>query len=444
MTGIEQTKMTNLIRHLLLFIVLIGFSYSNLDKTNLNSNLYRDTILRKLNSGDLTFLIEEDNLSFIINLINDEKKTIIDKKSLEGFNKTISYKLINEIYIKVTSLNNEILPIQETNQILKIFIESMSEISEMKVYNNFFYNQAIFKLVEIYSIYKDDDFNFENFNEKIIPIINKKIEKEKYEYENSLKYIVTRNFLIDCIEIFSKLTKKKIFFVNLEKNEKIKELFIKIIEEYICFIIRENEFLYYSTIIYNFFNDLVLEFIENNISSKKVYLKLIDCFLKNFIEVFNTKTSIDKNFDNITCFLKNLFKNPLYLKNITDLDILKNIFKKIADIELEKNKKKTNNLSMYVIKFYTKYILIISKENNEKNSKIIEIFEDIINEYILLIKSFEINYENYIFHKNRYNEIKKFLYHSNINYENDKFNNPNLINDIKYTLEKYMDKILMV
>ena len=440
--SIKQTKTRNLIRHLFFFIVLIDFSFSTLDKTNINSNFDRDLILNKLILEDISFVLKDLNFFDIKSKINDEKKTIIDKKSLEDFNKTLTYKLINEIYIKVTSLNNEILIIKETNVILKILIENISEISEMNIYN-YFYIHVIFNLIGIFSNYKNDDYNLKNFNEKIIPITYEIICNENKKHINDMNNLTKYSFLNHCISIFEHFTINNNFFFNLEKNEKMKKLFIKIIDEYISFVIKGNDFLLCSRINYYFFNELVLEIIKKNDSCKKIYFELIDCFLRQFQKIFSNQNINSESFSFISSFLENLFENTSYSEKTTNLDILINILKNIADIELAKNKINIYSLSsIHTIQFYTKYILNISEENNQKSSKIIEFFEDNIIEYIKFIKSFKINPENYIFHNKRYQNINRYLYNSNINFENDKFNKKNLIKNIKDTFYKYVEKIL--
>ena len=52
----RKTTKTNIIRHLLLFVVLIGFSFSNSNETNMSLKLEKEKILEKLKSGDISFL----------------------------------------------------------------------------------------------------------------------------------------------------------------------------------------------------------------------------------------------------------------------------------------------------------------------------------------------------------------------------------------------------
>lgn len=296
-------------------------------------------------------------------------------------------------------------------------------------------------MVEIYSNY--ENLNFINFNEKIISIIYKIIDKDIYEYNNSINISSRGIFLRDCIYIFTKVTKKNFFIFNLVKNEKLKELFLHIINKHMNFAININYFYYFSEIIDNFLNTKVLEHIKKHDFGKKVYFEFINCFLKHSKQILNTSTINIRSYIIIKGFLRMLFKNTLYLENILDLDTLKNIFEKIADIETNKNRKKINIISIFLIQFYIDYIAIISKKNNEKICKIIEVFEKYINELIIIIDSFEINDKNFFFHTYSFCNINKFLYNFNINTKNDIFNNPNIIEDIKNTFYKYIQKIVM-
>ena len=439
-TCIEQIKITNLTIRLLLFIILISFSSSTLNKKNANSNLDADIILEKLISGDLSLIEDKNNFLFLSSILEDEKNEIIYKKSFKGFNNTISYKLIIEINKNVITTNYEIMGMKEINEILKIFIKNISDIFELDINNNFF-NEVIFNLLGIYSNYKNNHLNYENFNEKIIPIIYKIIDKELYEYNNNNKPS-TNDFLTECISIFTYFTKNNNFFLNLEKNNKLKELFINIIDRYINFLTKAKySSNYYEVLINNFFDFYVLEDIKSNDYSKKVYFEILDCFLKKFEEILKTENITYISLYVIKYFIDKIFKNLFYLENIIDLDKLINIIRKIIDIELDKNK--TNMLSIYIIEFYIEYIANISNKKNEKILQIIEIFEANIEKFILLYKSFEISGQNNLFHYISYKNINKYLYCSNINFENDKFNNPNLIKKIKNTFYEYITKIFM-
>lgn len=115
----------------------------------------------------------------------------------------------------------------------------------------------------------------------------------------------------------------------------------------------------------------------------------------------------------------------------------------MAYIGLEYNINKLNSISMNTIIFYIEFIATIPKENNQKNNIIIEFFDEIIENLIILINSFVINSEHYSFYNNIFKKIYNYLYNSDINFENYKFNNKNLINNIKKSFEKYIFKFLM-
>ena len=463
-----NSKTTNFTKYFLFFIIFISFSNSTLDITNLNSNLDKYIILEKLYSGDLSILENKNTFFFVVYLLEYEKNSIIYKKSFEGFNKTLIFKLIKGIKYKIITINHEFIPMEETNEILEICIEYISKIYENNIHNNFI-NKAILNLLVIYSNKKDNILNFENFNEKIIPIIikildkeifesnddinnstknisiiNKIHDKEKYGHINFINNSTKRIFLKDCIDLFKKFMRNYNFFINLDDNIKLQKLFITIIDEYISFVIIENDFLHYSTIICDFFNNLVFEFIENDYSCLKIYLKLIDCYyklLRENLEFYETTYFI---FYDIKRFLNNLLKNTSYLENITHLDTLRKIFSNIVDVEIYINTKKVDSLSIYIIQFYIEFFATISKENNEKICEIIEIFEKSAHEFITFLNSFEICQKNSIFNCFNYNGITNYLYHSNINFENDKFNNPILINNIKKSFHEFITKIVIL
>ena len=408
MKSIQQTKTINLIRHLLLFFGLIGFSFSTLDRINVNSDEIID--FEKLDSGDLYFLKSDLLFDTVSSKIEDEKNEIIHKKSLKDFNKTLTYKLIKIIYYNKISLNYEIISIK-TNKILDILFNQINNVLEINYYNDDF-KMTVLWMMEIYSSYESGRKNYNDFN--------------------SIMFFLT--------------TRKNLYFFlnNLSGNEELKKITFNIIANYTILISRDIILDYYEQIIMkNLFDGSVLETIKKNDSCKKVYFEIIDFLLLNVEKFFDFEILIHRRCHKIEYLLDELFKNPLYLKNISDLDILINILKKKTDIILENNKKEVFYLSTYTIQFYTKYIASIFSENDEKICKIIQIFENNIYEFIILLKSFEINNENYDFHKFSYHEFKEYLYNSNITFENENFNNPHLINSIKDTFYDYILKIVM-
>ena len=328
MTSFKQIKLNIVIIHLLLFVLLIGFSFSSLHKIDENLNITIDT--NKIIIEDFSVLENEHLFS--------EIKSKLEYECLENeenFINTFTYKFIIEIKNKVIISNNENISMKKINEITDILIRQISIISENN-YNNEFFYKTILNLIVIFSNYKNNDLNFENFNEKIIPIIYKILNEEINEYSNDKINSTKRKFLQDFLyEMSLFLTYKEniYFFFNLIKNEKLKELFINIIDECINFVIKDkNDIINYLNLINNFFNDLVLETITNNYSCKKVYFELIDHSIKHFDEILNTEILTDRCFYFIKRFLDKLFKNPFYLENIVNLDTFINIFKKINDI----------------------------------------------------------------------------------------------------------------
>ena len=441
MTSIKRTNITNLTRQLLLFVMLIGFSFSTLEKISVNSD---ETInFNKILFDDLSVLKHKKTFEFFSSLVEYEKHLIIKNESLENFDKSLTYKYLIKIYKKVIDSNYENIPVKETNEILDIFIENISEISKISINNNYFFNEAIFNLLGIFSNYENDYFNFENFNIKIIPMIKKIICKENYEYNNHINKS-TKYFLTESIILFTDFMKNINFFLNLDKNIKLKKLFINMIDEYINFVIIDKNCInHYIIVINTFFYDNVLENIKNNYFSKKVYFEILDCFLNLFKHILDTKTLTFKSFNVTKCFIDNLFKSPFFLENRTDLDTLTYILKKIINIKLEFNKKEEYDLSIDKIKFYIKYIATIPIEKNHKNHEIYKLYEGNVEKVIIFIKSINISKKNSMYNYNSYYEINEYLYNSNITFENEKFNNPHLINSIKDTFYEYILKIVM-
>ena len=409
MTSKEQTKTTNFTRNLFIFIVLISFCSSTLDTTNEN---YNETIdCDKLISGDLYFLKDEDFFKSLNLLIEDEFKTIIYKKSLEGFNETLFYKLVFKIHSNIIISNFQNIPIKETNKILDILFNLLKNVLYLESCNDDF-KMTVLWVIEIYSSFE--------------------IERKNFNDYNSIMFFLT--------------TKKNLYFflMNLSNNEKLKKLTFNIITSYTILISRDIILDFYEQrIIKNLFDGSVLKIIKNNDSCKKIYFEIIDSFLINFEIFFDFEILIDRRCYKILYLLEELFKSPYYLENITDFDILINVLKKITDILLYNNKKEIYHLSIYTIQFYTKYIAKINIENNEKICRIIEIFEENIYKFIILLNSFNINLENFDFHRYSYYEINKYLYDFCINFENEKYNNPYLANKIKDTFNEYSTKILI-
>jgi len=97
MTSKNQRKITNTMKNLFLFVLLIGFVTSTSNTTDINPNLNGDIILEKLNSGDLSVLKNENFFSNFKSIIEKEKNEIMEKKSFNDFEKTFIYKIIKII-----------------------------------------------------------------------------------------------------------------------------------------------------------------------------------------------------------------------------------------------------------------------------------------------------------------------------------------------------------
>lgn len=229
MKSFELAETANKMRHLLFFVLLIGFSFSTIDKRyeNLNNTINSDKHI----IGDINVSDSED----IINEVSPNLE-IEDLESLKNYSFTINsiYQKLNKI---ITS-DYEIIQIKEKKEILDFIIENINEISKLETYNNFFYNEVIMNLIGIFLNYKNSNLNSKYFNKKIIPKIYNIIFEENNEFYHIGK-IIKYNFLKECIDIFIKFIENKDFFLNLEKNKKLKKLYKIIINEYIKFVMED-------------------------------------------------------------------------------------------------------------------------------------------------------------------------------------------------------------
>ena len=274
---------------------------------------------------------------------------------------------------------------------LEICIENINELSKLNNFNNPDYNYTICHLIFIYCNNRYKYLNSEYFNKKIIPIIYKIIDKEIFEFNHNINVLTKTNsiinkihnkekygqinfinnsprwkFLKDCIGLFSILNRSDIFYTNLADNIKLKKLFINIIDEYITFLIIENDFIKVYDFITYFSNNSILEFIENNSSYKKVFLKLIDHYFQNFKENSLFYENTQYIFPFIKIFLTKYLQNTINYIKKKDLDVLSNIFNNITDF-LSYKYSNLYSVSLYTIEIYTDYILTIPKENIKKN-----------------------------------------------------------------------------
>ena len=136
MKSIELNKKANIIGYLLIFVVLIGFSFSTVDKTsvNLNNKIHID----KLIIEDLNFLKNKYILSEVISILENQKL-----ESFINFEETLTFNLIKEICMKVIGSKYKNIPMEEINEILNIIIIKISEISKLDINKEFFINLFI-------------------------------------------------------------------------------------------------------------------------------------------------------------------------------------------------------------------------------------------------------------------------------------------------------------
>ena len=136
--SIKQTKTADIIKHLLSFVLLMGFVTSTIDKTNINSKSKRETILQELNLEDMSTIENKNKFLFLSSMVENHRS-----EKIENFNETLTYKLIEKIYLKVIDQNYENNSMKEINEILDIIMTKISEISEHNINNDFFFSSDI-------------------------------------------------------------------------------------------------------------------------------------------------------------------------------------------------------------------------------------------------------------------------------------------------------------
>ena len=343
---------------------------------------------------------------------------------------TTTHIFIKQIYDKVEKYDNKIIIIimKKFDKLFNIIIDKINIVKKYDIYNVFL-EDSILKLIGIYSNIKKNDLNFENFNEKIIPIA-KKIFKETETIENKLK------ILIKYIKMYKILSRNRNFFVNLVYNIKLKELFISIVNKYISLETEKEEINNFFIIIKNYYEFLVIYM--NKKKLKNVHFEIIDCFVQDYIIILDTGIFENERFQLIIFFLDSLFKNEYYLKNIINLEVLINPFEKIQEkklylLQYEKN------MFLYIIFLYTEYILK-NPGGNENFSEIVRIFKNNNKEKFLkiireIIKELKKKPQNSIYNICIYYYIKNNL--NNIYIESNKLNNEKLEKEIIIPIQEH-------
>ena len=434
----RKTTTKNIIKHIFLFVVLIGFSFSTLNETNMSLNQKKEIILQKLESEGMNLFKSEEDFSCLIYNINKD-----EIKSLENFNNTFTFKLTNVIYVickKINDTDYENTQIERINETFNVLIKKISEFPEDDN-NNEFLNTAIFDFLKIYSTHKINKLIFLNLNQKIISKVYKIIQNlniVNISMSNSPK----KNPFTEYMRLFFSSLHTPYFFINLFRSVDLKNLFIYMTNEYTSFMNKNYKDIDIDNLRYFIKCIICFQKFESIDSHKTVYFEIMNCFLENAVKILNIESSYIQNNLNVEYLLKNLFiKSEFNFKNITSFNALINIFEKLVDVEICKNKEKTHSLCISTIYFYVEYIAKIPKDNIEKNSKFIRIFEKNINKFITSIESLEIDMKNSKFSRLSHENIQKILNPSKKIIENGNFNNQDLIDNIFNTLENYSMKM---
>ena len=407
----RKTTKTNIIRHLLLFVALICFIEC---QKKIDEQLERE-ITEILDRGDMIDLNCDIHFDHIISILNDEE--------IKKFNAdTLIFKITVVIYLKIT-IHCIDFPKEKLNHILDVIICNITRKTENE-HNNMVFKDTIPYLIGIYSTLKDNDF--ENFNKKIIPIAKKIISEEKNE--NEMKTIR------ECFIKFTILSGDDNFFYNLANNIELKELFITIVNEYTKKENNITEIENYKQLILNILEFPRFKMKDKFINQKNVYFKIIDSFLKCYIENIKNGIFMDdiKKIKLLYFFLDQLLKKDYYLKNITDFDNLTDIFNEIAEIERYIAKERFIIFN-FTLEFYILSLNII----NEKFDKITTNLEENLEQLIEIIRKFEINSENYQSYQINYNLIERYLCNLEISFEKK------ILKNIKKTFENYIEKIVL-
>ena len=406
----RKTTKTNIIRHLLLFVALICFieCHKKTDK-----QLERE-ILEIFNHGDRIDFSCDIHFNHIISMINNEE--------IKKFNAdTLTVKLTKVIYVEIIKFYTN-FPKKKIIPILDLIMYNITRGTESE-YNNKFFQDAILYLIGIYINCENSDSNFDNFNEKIIPIAEEIIKENKIQ--------ILRKYII-C---FILVSKDKNFFSNLTNNKKLRELFINIVNRYISIETDEHNGNHlYTLLIFKFKNFYTELNINNNKSLKIVYFDIVDRFLNYY----------NKNLNNKTCyiyfeFFLDIFNRIFYNEEIQKIDLGKfmEFFEKIADIEINLAKDKLTILTFFIINYYFDFIPI------DRNEHLIEFYKKFVTkveELLDIISNYEINMKNNNFHIKNYSKINIEYYNR---MEKKVFYNQDIEEKIIYTLQEYGNKIIL-
>ena len=300
-----------------------------------------------INSNDL--INKKNNLKISLNILNNLKQNIKN-------NKIISNEIINK-------LNND-------KNLNKNFNENFL-LKKINLYNN---NNKI---------KKENEFILSENEKKLILFRN----LIKFSYEEAKNY---STFLINSYELFKELNyiqneiksdfdeyfispSFKIFIIEFEKETNKLKIFSLLLNMYNIYL--ENE------------DDKILLILHNNI---EIFLDFIN---------FNIFFKDQKNLLNIFIYFKNFSQkilNKILSNEINKLTDLMTKHENFERLSYEKNFEKSNKMIKNSMNFFEQFFINFYKISNKKEfifnlNYLLNLYFDLINRKILIVKDFNIN-----------------------------------------------------
>ena len=413
---------------------------------NSNENLLNLFSFNVAKNG-LNILYEKKKITIFGTFINDSKVNFSFKKNYDLMifpqNNYEKYKQNENIIILMESLNENNIKILKKNNInFKCLICQFSEIERIEInfpiliiskddFNllfNFFVNKKVSNSNLFYNFFDEDCFdeidnnNNENKNEDDIfgSLFNENKSEKKLNFN---KLIKSKN---NYYQLLNKKISERIFFKlitnkNIIKNVKNFDLIIKIYFSLLIsfyFNLKYKNFSKFEikNIIFNFLNNIkensnLFDYLIDELLSKKIQFDLeFDHFLKQ------TKVYLNKEFYYFNFIYENIlyfFQTNLisFLNKEKIFLILENIFNLFN--ELKQEHLKNNFISEFILKIFSQIYLILSQQN-EKNSKLKEIYLQFFTKNSEKINSLINKLINFIDFKNYLTQHYKKTYKINL------------------------------
>jgi hypothetical protein len=265
---------------------------------------------------------------FIKNITNRYKKEI---EILKSYINKLNHEIRKKLNIEIPLLSEELLKETNTNELLKIFNESLSKLQ------NFEYINPIFKLYEE---------NIKKLEEELK--IYKKLNKS---YENQItEFVKENNYLRECI-IIKETELRDQYRIKLSNSDKMiyDEDYIRMVDERNNILSRENE------IILNNFHKISQELLDYQIIFNEKH--------RENIEKINHFDNLKEELDRVNNIVDNLILN-----NKINEDKIVDLTDKNSKLEIDKNNlllqienlKNENKGINEALEFYKNYIYNIN------------------------------------------------------------------------------------